>query len=441
MDKTPPACDTLISASRLLTQNRDRAVLEDAALSVSRGVIQAVGPRADFASIRAERTLRLGDALLMPGLVNAHTHSSMTFLRGLADDLPLMDWLRGHVFPVDRGLTEEIISLGCLLGCAEMTRTGTTTFADMYLREDAVMETVDRCGMRVLAGEGIFAFPSPAYPDPAAALDLVRGQAARWKGHSRVRVCVMPHSIYTTTPAILASCRDLAGELDLPLHIHLAETPEETANCLAATGQRPVAYCHSLGLLGKDTAIAHGVDLTEEDMDLLAKAGVAVVHNPRSNMKLASGVAPAPDLLARGVSLGLGTDGAASNNSLNLFAEMSACALLHKISRKNPTLMPAQTVLDMATLGSAAALGWTGLGRLAPGCPADLIALDLSSPNLQPLYNPASQLVYAASGFEVILSMVEGRILYQNGRFTGLDYPLLLREMEKIMAWVLRARG
>jgi 5-methylthioadenosine/S-adenosylhomocysteine deaminase len=439
MEKTH--CDTLITAARLLTQNRDRAVLEDAALSVSRGVIQAVGPREDFASIRAEQTLHLEAALLMPGLINAHTHSSMTFLRGLADDLPLMDWLRRHVFPVEKNLTEEIVSLGCLLGCAEMLRTGTTTFADMYLREDAVMAAVDRCGMRVLAGEGIFAFPSPAYPDAAAALALVRDQAARWKGHPRIRVGVMPHSVYTTTPDILAACRDLAGELDLPLHLHLAETPEETAGCLAATGKRPTAYCHSLGVLGKNAVIAHGVDLTEEDMALLAETGARVVHNPRSNMKLASGVSPVPDLLARGIPVGLGTDGAASNNSLNLFAEMSACALLHKITRRDPTVMPAQTVLDTATLGSAAALDWPGLGVLAPGCPADCIALDLSSPNLQPLYNPVSQAVYAASGFEVILSMVGGRVLYRNGRFAGIDYPLLLREMEKIRTWVLRARG
>jgi 5-methylthioadenosine/S-adenosylhomocysteine deaminase len=439
MEKTPSACETLIFASHLLTQNPERAVLEDAALSVSAGVIQAVGPREDFVSVQAGQTLHLGAALLMPGLINAHTHSSMTFLRGLADDLPLMAWLGQHVFPVEKKLSEEIVFLGCLLGCAEMTRTGTTTFADMYLRENAVMLAVEQCGLRVLAGEGIFAFPSPAYPDPAAALDLVRAQAARWQGHSRVRVCVMPHSVYTTTPSILAACRDLAAELNLPLHIHLAETPQETADCLAATGRRPVAHCHSLGILGRGATIAHGVDLADEDLALLAETGTRVVHNPKSNMKLASGVAPVPELLARGVVVGLGTDGAASNNSLNLFSEMSACALLHKVIRRDPTVMPAQTVLDMATLGSAAALDWSGLGVLAPGHPADLIALDLSCPNLQPLHNPVSQLVYAASGLEVVLSMVDGRIIYRNGRFSGLDYPQLLREMKKIRAWVLKA--
>ncbi|MDR1359991.1 MAG: amidohydrolase [Deltaproteobacteria bacterium] len=439
MEKTPPDCDTLIFASRLMTQNEERAVLENAALCVRQGVIQGLGPREDFASVRAAQTLDLGEALLLPGLINAHTHSAMTFLRGLADDLPLMIWLRRHVFPLEKKLSEEIIFLGCLLGCAEMTRSGTTAFADMYLLENAVMRAVEQCGLRVLAGEGIFAFPSPAYSEPEAALNLVRAQAARWQGHSRIRVGVMPHSVYTTTPALLGACRDLAGELHLPLHIHLAETPEETADCLAATGRRPVPYCHALGLLGKGSTIAHGVDLTDEDMDLLAQTGTRVVHNPRSNMKLASGVAPIPDLLARGVVVGLGTDGAASNNSLNLFAEMSACALLHKVSRRDPTVMPARTVLDRATLGSAAALDWTGLGVLAPGRPADLIALDLSSPNLQPVYNPASQLVYAASGLEVVFSMVEGRVLYHNGRFSGLDYPLLLREMEKVKAWVLQA--
>ncbi|MDR2161612.1 MAG: amidohydrolase [Desulfovibrio sp.] len=434
------SCDTLLTAYLLLTQDQDRAVLENGALSISQGRIQAIGPREDFAGVRAQHTLHLGNALILPGLINAHTHIPMTIFRGLADDLPLMTWLNRHIFPVERSLTEEMVTLGCLLGCAEMLRCGTTAFADMYLLEEAIMKTVEGCGMRVLAGEGIFSFPSPAYADTAAALDLVRAQAARWRGHARVRVAVAPHAVYTTTPELLIACRDLAGELELPLHIHLAETREETAGCLSAAGRRPVAYCHSLGLLGRRTTIAHGVDLEDEDLDILAENGVRVVHNPRSNMKLGSGVAPVPDLLNRGVTVGLGTDGAASNNSLNLFAEMSACALLHKAVHRDSTLLPAQTVLDMATLGSAQALHWEDLGVLAPGRPADLIALDLSSPGLQPLYSPFSHLVYAASGLEVRLAVVEGRILYQDGHFFSLDYPALLKETDKIRSWVLRAR-
>ena len=435
----PIPCDTLITASMAVTQNTDRGVIEDAAVAVNGGVILAVGPRKTIEDGYApKRSICLGESLLMPGLVNAHTHSSMTFLRGLADDQPLKEWLQNTIFPVEKGLTADIVRLGSLLGCAEMLRSGTTAFADMYLLENAVAEAVDSCGMKALVGEVIFAFPSPAYASCDDALALVRAQAGRWKNHPRVRVAVMPHAVYTTTPEILEACHSLARELDVPLYLHLAETSTETADCLAATGKRPVELCRSLGILDSRTAIAHGVDLTEAELRALAEAGVTVAHNPKSNMKLASGIAPVQAMHSCGITVGLGTDGAASNNSLNLFSEMSACALLHKVAAKDPTHLPAQDVLDMATRGSAAVLGWEGLGRLEPGCPADMIALDLSFPNLQPLYTPVSHLVYAATGHEVSFSMVDGEVLYQDGRFTRIDYPVLLQEARKLRDWSLR---
>jgi 5-methylthioadenosine/S-adenosylhomocysteine deaminase len=375
----------------------------------------------------------------MPGLINGHTHVSMTLFRGIADDLPLMEWLTGHIFPRERHLTAEVVELGALLGCAEMLRTGVTAFADRYLMENAVAAAVERGGLRCLMGEGIFSFPSPAYSSVNEGYALVREQAERYRGNSRIRVAVMPHSVYTTTPEILAACRDLAAELHVPLCLHLAETSTEVENCLASFGKRPVAYCRDLELLSPATVIAHGVHLDDGELDILAASGARIVHNPRSNMKLASGVAPLPAMLARGMLPGLGTDGAASNNSLNLFAEMSACALLHKAHSGDPTVCPAQTVFDMATLGSAAALGWPELGRLVPGAPADMIALDLDSPNLQPLYNPISHLVYAASGHEVCMTMVEGRIVYQNGSYRTLDHAALLREVRKLRRWILDA--
>ena len=436
------ACDTLITAAWLVTQNAQREVLEDAAVAISQGVIQAIGTRQALTAAYAPvRSIHLGEALVMPGLVNAHTHTSMTFLRGLADDLPLMDWLQNHIFPVEKHLTPEIVRLGCLLGCAEMLRSGTTAFADMYLMEDAVIDTVDGSGMKALAGECIFAFPSPAYASFNDALALVRSQAERWRGHPRIRIGVMPHAVYTTTPDILTACFALAEEFDLPFYLHLAETATETADCIAAHGMRPVEYCRSLGILSPRTAIAHGVDLTEAEMDVLAVAKVSIAHNPKSNMKLASGIAPVPAMLRRGIAVGLGTDGAASNNSLNMFSEMSACALLHKVDTLDPTVLPAQTTLDMATIGSAAVLGWQGLGALTPGGPADMVALDLTSPNLQPLYNPVSHLVYAATGHEVMFSMVDGTVLYQDGRFMTIDYPLLLKEAQKLKGWALAKRG
>jgi 5-methylthioadenosine/S-adenosylhomocysteine deaminase len=234
----------------------------------------------------------------------------------------------------------------------------------------------------------------------------------------------------------LAECAELAAELKLPLQIHLAESRDETGQCLKLHGCRPLELARRTGVLGPNTTIAHGVDLTEAEIDLLAESATVVAHNPRSNMKLASGAAPVSRMLAKKIPLGLGTDGAASNNTLNMFSEMSACALLHKLTDKEPTALPAQSVLDMATLGGAEALHWPQLGRLCVDAPADLTALDLTSPNLRPMYAPVSHIAYAASGHEVILTMIDGNILYENGKFTTIDYPALLREIDEISVFM-----
>ena len=437
LQKNQEVCDLLITADILLTQDADRRIIEDAAVAVSSGKISALGTRFGLAHIEAKDHLHLRRSLIMPGLINAHTHVSMTLFRGLADDLPLMEWLTQHIFPREKHLTSEMVRLGALLGCAEMIRTGTTAFQDMYLIESAVAEAVDHSGLRCRMGEVLFAFPSPAYVTLEEAYALVREQAACYKSHPRIGVAVMPHAVYTTSPEILIACRDMACELDLPLHLHLAETAAEVHTCLDTHSRRPVEYCRELGLLSPRTSIAHGVALTDADLDILALTRTGVAHNPRSNMKLASGVAPVPGMLARGMLPGLGTDGASSNNSLNMFAEMSACALLHKVHNLEATACPAQAVLDMGTLGGAVVLHWPHLGQITPGAPADLIALDLDSPNFQPLYNPVSHLIYAASGHEVRMCMVDGKLLYRDGEYFSLDYPVLLSEAHKLKKWVL----
>lgn len=434
----PTPCETLITCDVLLTQDTDRTVIEDAALAVNDGTILAVGPRADIeaAHTPAER-LDLGRSMVLPGLVNAHTHVSMTLLRGLADDLPLMDWLTKHIFPVEQKLTPELVRLGAMLGCAEMLRTGTTAFCDMYLMEEAVAEAVAASGLRARVGEVIFAFPSPAYPDLDGALDVARRMEERFKDNDRVRTAVMPHAVYTTHPELLEKTYALAEELDVPLHIHLAESATETAQCLEQQGKRPVSYLHGLGLLGGRTLAAHCVDLDEEEIALLAETGTRIAHCPESNMKLASGFCPAQALLDAGAVLGLGTDGACSNNNLNMFTEMGSSALMQKAHRTDPTALPAQAVLDMATVGGAQCLSWPELGSLEPGKAADLVALDLTRPNLMPMYSPVSHAVYAANGGEVTMTMVGGEVLYRDGAYSRIDYPALLDEIRDAAKWVM----
>ncbi|HJA79501.1 MAG TPA: amidohydrolase [Candidatus Desulfovibrio intestinavium] len=432
-------CDTLLHAGLLITQDEQRRILENTSLAIRDGLIVAIGESAAMrARWQAAATLDCSRMLVLPGLVNAHTHVAMTILRGLADDMPLIDWLTRRIFPVEAGLTPEEVRLGSLLGFAEMLRTGTTACLDMYIHEAQVLEAAHTAGIRCLAGEGVFQFPSACCPDYRAALELTRRLADRWQGHERVRLAVMPHSVYTTTPDMLRACRDLADALNLPLHIHLAESPDETARCLALHGRRPVAHAAACGLFDLPCTAAHVVDVNDEEMALLARAHVAAVHNPSSNMKLASGVMPLRRLRDAGLCVALGSDGAASNNQLNMFAEMRQAALLHKAVSGDPTALRAQEALDMATRHGASALHDPRLGRLAVGHPADLAALDLDAPNLQPLYQPVSHVVYAATGHEVRLTMIQGEIVYRDGRFPRFDYPALLEAFRAVRAAVLQ---
>lgn len=432
----PMLCDYILTANLIVTQNETRDVLEHGAIAVHGNRIVALDEQQTIqANWRATRHINLGESLIMPGLINAHTHAAMTLLRGIADDLPLMDWLTKHIFPVEQGLTSELVELGTTLACAEMARTGTTAFSDMYLLENAVVNAVDKAGMRCLAGECIFGFPSPAYDNVEKGFELVERLATQWKGHSRIRIAMTPHAVYTSNPDILTRCRDIAERLELPIHLHLAETPTETQQSLELFNARPVSYCDSLGLLTPKTTLAHCVDVTGEELALFAKRGVVIAHNPESNMKLASGVAPLPHMVQHGIPVALGTDGAASNNNLSMFTEMTSCALLHKVHTLNPTNAPAQRVLDMATRGGAAALHWDGIGSLEVGGIADIIALDLQSPNLMPLYKPISHIVYAATGHEVRFTMVDGTVVFHDGSYSCIDMEILRKELQQVRHW------
>ena len=414
----------IYSASYLLTQDASRTILRDAALLVSGTEIADVGPRADVLARHPGEPVRdLGESVLLPGLVNGHTHIAMSCLRGYADDLALMSWLQDHIFPAEAKLTPEAIRDAARLSCLELIRFGCTAFFDMYMNEDAIGEAADEVGVRALLGENVTQYV-PAIN--GATLDDIfakcRDTAARYANHPTIRAAINPHAVYTTNPDLLRRCRDFADELGIPLGIHMSETKTEVEGSLAQYGKRPLAYCRDLGLLRPDTTLFHMVEVDDEDLDITAACGCAIVHNPASNMKLASGIAPLADMERRGIPVSIGTDGPASNNSQNMFRETYLAALLQKVSRLDPLQTPAQRALDMATLGGAAALHEPRIGSLEIGKQADFIALDLTAPNMTPVHSIVSNLVYAASGAENRLTVVAGRELYRDGEFLTADY-------------------
>lgn len=432
------ACDLLVTGARMLSGTEQSGTGGDAGVVIRDGVILETGGAAELEKKWNPSARRdLGNVLLMPGLVNAHTHVPMTFLRGFADDLPLMEWLTGHVFPVEARLTDRIVALGARLGMYEMMRTGTTAFVDSYLLEINVLQEAERMGMRCVGGEAVFAFPSPAYQGWEGAEALYREQAARFAGRGRVQVALMPHSVYTTSDDVLKSSMKLAEELDLMLHIHLSESAGEVSQCRSLhQDRRPVAYARDMGMLNERTVLAHMVDVTEEELELVASSGAAIAHNPVSNLKLASGFARVQDMVKAGIPVSLGTDGACSNNSLDMFETMKLAAILAKGYSGDATAVPAMQALDMATVQGARIFRTPGLGTLAPGAPADMIALNLNEPNLCPIFNETSHAVYAASGKDCVFTMVDGRVLYDHGTYTDGLYADTAAEMRELVQWV-----
>ncbi|MBQ7456810.1 MAG: amidohydrolase [Desulfovibrio sp.] len=428
-------CDTILLASKLLPDAYSPP-LSQAALAIAQGRILAIGTQKNIlADFSTDSVRDLGCALIVPGFVNAHTHVAMTYLRGYADDMQLMPWLTEKIFPKEAQLTPEIVYTFSLLGFAEMLRCGTTSCMDMYLFEEEVFRAAYDCGIRLRAGEGVFFFPSVSSPNAEAALAKTLELAETYANTSRLSAVISPHSLYTTDPGILEACMDVAERYELPIHMHVAESSDETRQVVERYGMRPLPFCQHLGLFSHTLSLAHVVDTTDEDYALLASAKNCVcITNPTSNMKLASGICHLSRFATENIPTALGTDGAASNNSLNMVNAMNHCALIHKVWQNDPTCMDAQTVFAMATTGGARALALPDIGRLAPGMRADLAVFDLQAPNLCPCYNPVSHLVYAASGHEVILTMVDGTILYDHGTFTTFSYEELLRHIQTLLA-------
>ncbi len=420
------ACDLLLTNATILTMDEALTIHASGGVAIAGDSIVAVGP--DALAWEAAERIDCGGRLVMPGLVNAHTHVPMSLLRGLADDLRLDVWLMGYMMPVEREFVNpDFVRLGASLGCAEMIRSGVTTFADMYYFEEAVAEATAAAGMRALCAQTVLRFPSPDASSYEDSLARARDFIARWRGHPLIVPAPAPHAPYTCTPDILRACAELAAEFDVPLHTHLSETLFEVEESRSVHGMPVVPYVKKQGLFGAKVLAAHCVHVDDGEMRALKNAGAGVAHNPTSNLKLGAGVAPAARMLELGLNVGIGTDGPASNNDLDMFEEMRLAALLAKGISGDPTALPAHDTLAMATRLGARALHLHHLtGSLEPGKCADLIVVDLDALHNTPYYerDPAgiyARIVYAAKSSDVLHVMCNGRWLMRDRRLLTLD--------------------
>ena len=425
--------ETLVHARWIVPVDPADRVLEHHALAIAHGRIVALLPSAEATSrFAAVEEVSLPRHMLIPGLVNAHTHAAMTLLRGLADDLPLMQWLQDHIWPAEhRWVSPDFVRDGSELAIAEMLRGGTTCFGDMYFFPEVTAQVARQAGMRAVLGMIMFDFPSPWGSGPEEY--LAKGLALRdqHKNDPLLSFIFAPHAPYTVSDTWLTKLRALADELDLPVHTHVHETAGEVADSLEQHGKRPMARLKQLGLVSPGLLAAHMTQLTDAEIAEAAENGISVVHCPSSNLKLASGFCPVAKLLEAGVNVAIGTDGAASNNTLDMLAEMRQAALLAKGVAGDPTVVPASTALRMATLNGAKALGLDkDLGSLSEGKWADITAIDLDAPETQPVHDVISTLVYAASREQVSDVWVAGRRLLQERRLTRLDQAELVRRAD-----------
>ena len=436
---TDPSADTVIHARHVIPV-RPAGVLEHHAVAVRAGRIVALLPAAD-ARVRYPdaQHVELNGHALIPGLVNLHTHAAMSLMRGLADDLPLMEWLTRHIWPAEaQHVSSGFVADGTLLACAEMLRGGVTCFNDMYFFPEEAGRAALAAGMRAALGIICIEFPTVYASDPQDYLHKGFAMRDALKHEPLLSFCMAPHAPYTVSDASFERIVTYAEELQLPIHVHLHETRDEINESQAKFGVRPLARMQRLGVVGPGLVAVHAVHLDATEIELLGAAGSHIAHCPSSNLKLASGVAPLTALRAAGVNVGLGTDGAASNNRLDLFEEMRTAALVAKGVSGNPTVIPAEDVLAMATLGAARALGLDAhIGSIEPGKWADLTAVNLAALELSPCYHPVSHLVYAAGRHDVSHVWVAGRPLLEDGRLTTLDVDEL---RARAASWEQRIR-
>ncbi|VTR70038.1 5-methylthioadenosine/S-adenosylhomocysteine deaminase 2 [Desulfosarcina cetonica] len=427
--------DTIIHNGTLLTLDADMRTLPAGWIGIREGRIAAIEPTCQAPPPEAPLRIDAAGGIVMPGLVNIHTHLPMTLFRGLADDLPLMTWLNEHIFPAEaRFIEPEAVHWGTRLACAELLLGGTTCCCGGYFHEDAVAEAVAETGLRAVLGQGVIDFPAPGVPDPAQNVAHARAYVQKWRERSAlIQPAIFCHAPYTCGDTTLTAAKRAANELGVLFQVHAAETRFERDQSVADKGLSPIARLAQLGILDARTLLAHCVWLDEADIDRMAGAGCGVAHCPESNMKLASGIAPVPRMRARGISVGLGTDGCASNNDLDLFGEIATAAKLHKVAGSDPTVLDAASALRMATIEGARAIGLENrIGSLEVGKQADIIVMDTQAPHLTPMYHPASHIVYAASGADVRHVLVDGRLLVRDRQLTDMDINAVMAQVNRI---------
>jgi 5-methylthioadenosine/S-adenosylhomocysteine deaminase len=428
----------------VITENAAHQVLSPGAVAINGTDIVGVGsPESIAATYQAAETVDARDQIVLPGLINTHTHAPMVMYRGLADDLALMDWLQKYIFPAEaRTVSPELVRIGTRLAALEMIESGTTAFADMYYFEEEIAKATVEAGLRGVLGETIIQFPVADAKTPAEGLARAERFIREFKDNGLVVPAVAPHALYTNDRASLVASAELARRYDVPVLLHFAETEDEVRIAREQYQMTPAGYLESIGFWGPKTIAAHGIWVTDDDIAILARRGVRIAHNPESNMKLASGAAPVTRYLAAGVAVGLGTDGAASNNDLDMFEAMRQASFLAKHATRDPTAIPARAALDMATIGGARVLGMEALvGSLEAGKRADLITVSMSAARQTPLYDPVSHLVYVTRGDDVRTTIVNGKILMKDRRVRTLDRVAVIADANRLAQKVREAVG
>lgn len=421
--------DILIEDGLIVTMDPDRRIIKRGSLAIEGDRIAVVGGKVEE---RGDVIIDAKGKVVLPGLINAHTHLSMTLLRGIADDMPLMEWLETKIWPIEKNLRKVDCYHGALLGCLEMIKSGTTCFADQYFFMESVARAVEESGIRGVLSYGIIEMDDPQRRESELKIGEKFVKEYHGKAGGRVLTMFGPHAAYTCSPECLQKIKELAKKYGVGIHTHIAESRDEVDRVVKKYGKRPVEHLDAIGFLGPEVLAAHCVWLTDHEISIIRERGVKPVHNPVSNMKIACGIAPAHEMLAAGIPVALGTDGAASNNSLDLLSEMKFAALLNKVGKLNPTVMPAPTALEMATINGAIALGLQGeIGSLEVGKKADVVLIDLKQPHFTPLHNVISHLVYNAVGSDVDTVIVDGKIIMQGREVLTLDEDKVLEDAQR----------